>query len=177
MSFYFEKYPHETQNLLQYLHNIRLVALRFSGWSNYDRQFRLKQSVCSSISWQTIEPELWMLSMQPLVGTGQTPLPVDKPCFASNQRGFCVDKKCRYTHVCLNCKGQHPSKSFFHRSTSGEPGPCFQRPYFQKNLNPIPIQHHPQYPGVRFRSQSNLSRPLMGQSTVNRHMGPWKNTN
>ena len=174
MSIYVEKYPDETHNLLQNFHNIRLAAVKFSGWSNYDRQFRLKKSVSTGISWQSIDPELWMLSMQPLVGNSH--LSVGKPCFAFNHRGFCLENSCKYTHICLKCQGQHPSIYCFHIYKGGETGPRFQPPYSKKGLNMTDKQQSHPSAAMRFRSPSNVSRSSAGQSTANRYMGPWKNT-
>lgn len=164
MSIYIEKYPNEIQNLLQYFHNIRLAAEKFSGWSNYDRQFRLKKSIYASILWQNVDPELWMLSMQP-INKGQVQV-LRKQCYVFNQRGFCVDNSCSYAHLCLKCQGQHPS--FLCNRIVGETGHRPFRPYTQRTSSPPLLR--PRYPGTRFRQPYSVPRSSGGQRFAIRPM-------
>lgn len=112
MSIYLERFPNEAQNLLQYFHNIRLAATKFSGWANYDKQFRLKMSLNPvTTSWNTVDPELWMLFMLPLPSASQNRSNTStssRPCFNYNRRGYCTFRACSFVHVCLRCHGSHP---------------------------------------------------------------------
>lgn len=53
MSIYLEKFPGKAQDMLQYMHNIRLAAGRqcHLGWAKYDEQFRLKMERHPTSSW------------------------------------------------------------------------------------------------------------------------------
>lgn len=152
MSIYIEKHPTETRNLLQYFHNIRLASVKFTGWLNYDRQFRLKKSIYTSLSWQSVDPELWMLFMQPL----QSNVSTYRPCYAFNQKGFCTGKTCQYTHTCQKCQGHHPAISCSY--VYGQNVPRIIRPH-SSNM----VRGHymtPRYPANRFREPFTASRPL-----------------
>lgn len=160
MSVYIEKHPAEARNLLQYFHNIRLASSKFSGWLNYDRQFRLKKSLYNSIAWQSVDPELWMMFMQPL----QQNFVTQKPCYAFNQRGFCVDKTCMYTHFCQKCQGQHPAISC--KNAYGVV-PRIQRSHAQYSVK----EHYltPRYPANRFRAP--FTRPAGSRTAYSQSLG------
>ena len=53
MSIYLEKFPGKAQELIKYMHSIRLAAGRpgHLGWSKYDEQFRLKKERHPTSSW------------------------------------------------------------------------------------------------------------------------------
>jgi hypothetical protein len=57
--------PESVSGLFKYLYNVRWGAERLSagslGWKAYDIQFRLKRVNNHSISWGTIDQELWFL--------------------------------------------------------------------------------------------------------------------
>ena len=53
------------QDLLKYIHCIRLGSKRCSGgWKAYDEQFRLRMAQDPSSSWAVVDPELWLIYMQ-----------------------------------------------------------------------------------------------------------------
>ncbi|XP_048243033.1 uncharacterized protein LOC125375967 [Haliotis rufescens] len=72
VSIYLEKFPESHQQMLKYLHTIRLAASRGQCWQNYDKQFRLRISRSTDKAWGTINAELWMLYMN------VTPQPVNR---------------------------------------------------------------------------------------------------
>ena len=53
MSVYLEKFPGKSQELIKYMHDIRLAASRQGhvGWAKYDEQFRLKKERYPTSSW------------------------------------------------------------------------------------------------------------------------------
>ncbi|XP_048757723.2 uncharacterized protein LOC125668030 [Ostrea edulis] len=63
MSIFLEKSPHKGQELLKYMHNIRLAANRsgHSGWAKYDEQFRLKKERHPTLPWGVVDSELWVM--------------------------------------------------------------------------------------------------------------------
>lgn len=58
------------------MQTIRLGASRNpnASWLEYDKQFRLKMSADSTISWASVDAELWLIYMsnQPLTQQSQT---------------------------------------------------------------------------------------------------------
>jgi len=53
------------QDLLKYIHCIRLGSKRCSGgWKAYDEQFRGRMAQDASSSWAVVDPELWLIYMQ-----------------------------------------------------------------------------------------------------------------
>jgi hypothetical protein len=63
MSVYLEKFPLKCQELLKYMHSIRLSAGRssHSGWAYYDEQYRLKKERHPTSSWGVVDSELWVM--------------------------------------------------------------------------------------------------------------------
>jgi hypothetical protein len=104
---YVQKHPNQTINIMQYLANIRLAATKHIGWSAYDAKFRLKMSNDPNQKWETIDPCLWMLYVQPIqnfqLQSGH------KRCFSFNNKGFCNERLCSYAHKCIKCLGDHPA--------------------------------------------------------------------
>jgi hypothetical protein len=41
-------------------------------------------SIHADMSWQAVDPKLWMITMQPLHNSNE-------PCFAFNQKDYCED--------------------------------------------------------------------------------------
>lgn len=169
MSIYLERFPNETQNLLQYFHNIRLAAAKFSGWVNYDRQFRLKMSVKPlTTSWNSVDPELWMLSMLPLSATSQFRFS-GRICLNFNRRGYCTFKTCNYNHVCQRCHGPH-ALPFCQSSVASQTmsGPRPRGPFGLRNDSYL----RPRNQTDRFRSPMSSNRSMGRQPTPGRYMGP-----
>lgn len=117
-SIYLEVHKNETSSILKYMHAIRLGASRTSGlgWRTYDEQFRLKKARYQTISWATVDAELWLLFMYKASGyeggSTSSPLVANKnavgKCFDYNYKGFCLRLPCGYKHLCLKCNGNHP---------------------------------------------------------------------
>lgn len=98
----------KTQDLLKYMHDIRVGAGRSVGWKQYDEQFRLKMAMDPSKSWAVVDSELWVIYM---VGPSNSS-PVSgfygvNKCYAFNFQGFCIRNPCSYSHVCIKCGHQH----------------------------------------------------------------------
>ena len=58
-----EKWPGKRQELLKYMHNVRLAASRVSviGWSVYDEQYSLRMARFPHSFWRDVDMELWLL--------------------------------------------------------------------------------------------------------------------
>lgn len=67
MSIYLEKFPGKAQDMLKYMHNIRLAAGRQGhlGWAKYDERFRLKMERHPTSSWGVVDVELWVMFISP----------------------------------------------------------------------------------------------------------------
>ena len=64
-SIYTTVHPHRMQQLLKYMHDIRLGAQKSNGWATYDQQFRLRMAHNPSQDWGRVDSELWLLYMTP----------------------------------------------------------------------------------------------------------------
>lgn len=67
MAIYLEKFPGKAQDMLKYMHNIRLAAGRQGhlGWAKYDKQFRLKMERHPTSSWGVVDVKLWVMFISP----------------------------------------------------------------------------------------------------------------
>ena len=74
MSIYLEKFPGKAQEMLRYMHNVRLAANRVghNGWSKYDQQYRLKKERNPSMSWGVVDYELWIMFVNTPSGPAQS---------------------------------------------------------------------------------------------------------
>ena len=110
ISLYVASHPDETQGLLKYMSIIRLGADRYGGlgWHFYDIQFRLKKARDPSMSWGTVDQELWLLYMF------YTPIPsepkrnVVRKCYDYNN-SMCNKGFCSFKHICMHCSEGHPA--------------------------------------------------------------------
>ncbi|XP_071156026.1 uncharacterized protein [Mytilus edulis] len=146
---YCTAHPHVFQELLKYMHSIRLGAKRCArGWKSYDEQFRLRMSQDPAGSWAVVDPELWLLYMYPPSSNSNAPVSTGRfKCYAFNYQGNCVNQSCPYNHSCLRCSDQHPliqcpRQNVFPNRVGGnarfqQPRPQF-RPRFQaRGGNPV----------------------------------------
>ena len=110
ISIYCTAHPHVCQEILKYMHSIRLGAKRCAvGWKSYDEQFRLRMSQDPAGSWAVIDPELWLLYMYSPSSNSNAPVSTGRfKYYAFNYQGKCVNQSCPYTHSCLRCSDQHP---------------------------------------------------------------------
>lgn len=100
------------------MHDPRLGASRCyegdNGWKKYDEQFRLRQSVDTSISWSKIDYELWLMFMQhstqPRTITSLTTATHNK-YYNFNFKGSCDRLGCQYMHKCIRFGEGHPQYS------------------------------------------------------------------
>jgi hypothetical protein len=115
MSIYLSAHIEHTHSLIKYMANVKLGASRVSGglgWREYDRQFRLKRAKDNSISWDKIDPELWLLYITPNTGVqsvSKNSLGSSKFCYEYNNKGSCRIQNCHYQHQCLKCQNKHPA--------------------------------------------------------------------
>ena len=111
MSIYINAHPEKAQDLLKYMHTVRLGASRSKsqGWRLYDEHFRRKMANSPSTSWQYIDYELWLVYMSSntnpthISNNTNKPLPTHNKCFEFNNKGVCNIPNCIYTHGCIQC--------------------------------------------------------------------------
>ena len=142
-SIFIGAHPGRAQELLKYMHVIRMAAARFAGrgWMEYDRQFRLRQQFHPNRSWAIINGELWALFVTAPTGASvgfgtqkgtssglfkQRPLNSFRGravargsglCFAFNRTG-CTNAQCKYAHKCSSCQSpEHGGASCTARSS------------------------------------------------------------
>ena len=132
MSVMIEKHPGKSQELLKYLRDVRLAALRApsaSAWVHYDEQYRLKKSKHPSSSWGVIDSELWLIcmssqrggnntSLQSQIGSGSNDSFRNRNgysnvrqniCWAFNRGNCKFYPRCKFTHACSKCGEKHPA--------------------------------------------------------------------
>ncbi|XP_062611060.1 uncharacterized protein LOC134272901 [Saccostrea cucullata] len=109
-SIYLARHPSDIQGILKYIHTVRLGYSRNTNanWLEYDRQFRLKMSKNTSLSFGSVDAELWLIYMQ-----AQPSLIAPQPkaslkCFDYNLKGSCSKSQCFYQHECMHCNKTHP---------------------------------------------------------------------
>ncbi len=124
-SIYLEQFPGRHQEMLKYLHTIRMASHRGYGWQVYDKQFRLRVSRSPQLSWGTINPDLWLMyitgkpdnfpkAVIPGAGFSRPSASVKQRgksgyCWDYNEAGkSCTRKHCTYPHVCYTRSGGHP---------------------------------------------------------------------
>ncbi|MCP4262982.1 MAG: hypothetical protein GY774_36540 [Planctomycetes bacterium] len=131
-SVYTERYPESAPQLFSYINKV-LELYRDEPntyiWRSYDELFRRIKSMCPSLRWHIVHPEIIRKarseferltfakrrneasgrgkpfkrnasSSDPKVGSTGT-------CNIFNEGKVCPFKNCRYSHVCSSCKGQH----------------------------------------------------------------------
>lgn len=96
-----QKWPNHGQELLKYMHTIRLASSRGSGlgWVSYDEQYRLRKARSPQSSWASIDMELWVLyvstpprstsfnsRVQDQLPQGLGPQPLNQNLAQNNQR-------------------------------------------------------------------------------------------
>ncbi|MEW8544393.1 MAG: hypothetical protein AB2693_12740, partial [Candidatus Thiodiazotropha sp.] len=144
MAIYLKKYQDKVFELIQYMSTIREAESRCQSlaWREYDAEFRTRQALKHE-PWNKIYSDLWLKLM-----TNTNKLEANtfqfKPSFAgqSNQsrltlgicfdfnKGKCYFKNCRFSHVCLACKGDHPENQCPRQSQN------FQQNAFTAKKNP-----------------------------------------
>ena len=92
------------------------------AWREYDAEFRTRQALKSE-PWNKIYSDLWLKLMTNAgkiesqasqtrmgnLGQPNQPRPSRGICFDFN-KGRCYFKNCKFSHVCLACKGEHMEK-------------------------------------------------------------------
>ena len=108
-SIFLSVHSHRTNEILKYMANIRLAAIRHTGpgWKHYDQQFRLRVAANpAGISFGQIDQELWLVYVGASTNSGTLFAPTVKKCFDFNYRS-CVRSQCPFRHVCLTCNTAH----------------------------------------------------------------------
>ncbi|XP_061188703.1 uncharacterized protein LOC133196870 [Saccostrea echinata] len=108
-SIYLTAHPNKTQQLLKYLHDVRLGAEKSQGWVTYDEQYRLRMAINPNGNWGVIDNELWLVYMSPSVAYNNQRASTYYKCFDYNYKGKCTRLQCTYTHRCLKCNDMHPA--------------------------------------------------------------------
>lgn len=167
-SVYLSAHPHRAQELLKYMHSIRLGYSRHGGmgWKIYDEQFRLRMAYAPSMKWSDIDNELWLVYMvQPSKMTGSVDNSPRKKCFDFNFRGSCSKPLCNYVHACINCNASHPQVTCNLNSIRS---PRYTQPFVRSQS---PIRARGSY--VTHGTQRPLFRPRApGTTNSPRFVGP-----
>ena len=105
-SIYCTAHSLKLQDLLKYIHCIRLGSKRCSGGCKvYDEQFRLRMTQDPSSSCAVVDPELWLIYMQnPPSAYGNnfsTNQNRTYKCYKFNYSGNCTNHTCALDHSCL----------------------------------------------------------------------------
>ena len=150
-SIYCTAHPLKFQDLLRYIHCIRLGSKRCSGgWKAYDEQFRVRMTQDPSSSWAVIDPELWLIYMQnPPSAYGNnfsTNQNRTYKCYKFSYSDNCTNHACAFSHSCLRCFGQHPLIQ------------CKQQHFLPNGSGGVPRLHHPH---IRPRFQSPVLNDLV----------------
>ena len=130
-SVFLNAHPARLQELLKYMHVVRMAAARFPGrgWLEYDRQFRMRQQSHPSRSWSIIDGELWALlvtapgspyansqgyrgppftaSKRPFTAVRSQFRPPSRSsgiCFGYNRASGCPRAQCPFVHKCSTCQ-------------------------------------------------------------------------
>lgn len=117
-SIYVTAHPECATALFKYIHTVRLGASRTNhlGWREYDVQFRLKKERNHSISFASVDSELWLIYMHQSLQI-QSPSRASEPrpfkCYDFNFKGLCQRNNCFYKHQCLHCDKNHPATKCF----------------------------------------------------------------
>jgi hypothetical protein len=66
-SIYISAHRNSSQELLKYMHDVKLGASTGLAWGDYDQQLRLKKACMPSTSWGQVDHELWLIYMNNMV--------------------------------------------------------------------------------------------------------------
>ncbi len=121
-SIYVRAFPNKVHELLSYLNTIRHASDRygFLQAKNYDEQFRLRLARNPTMSWDTINPHLFLFTMPASLSTQNAPSKNNNPkafqfskIAGSRRKGFChkfndgscqlFPQQCRFKHACESC--------------------------------------------------------------------------
>lgn len=114
-SIYCKAHPQRLQELLKYMHTVRLCASRCyqnQGWKSYDEQYRMRKARDPSSSWANVDVELWLMyvgskNTNNYTVQNQRQVQSQMKCFAFNSSNQCKKQFCHYSHTCLHCSGWH----------------------------------------------------------------------
>lgn len=152
-SIYVTVHPNRIQELLKYMHVIRLAAERSTmGWRLYDEQFRLRKANDPSSSWSVIDTELWLFYIQGDNNANSGNIHTNRPfpnlkCYGFNYVGSCYKYNCSYSHTCMHCSGFHPVKTCNVKQVLGATTPEFRN----RPIGPLGVST------PRFSARPNLS--------------------
>jgi len=114
MSIYFERHPQRAVELVRYADLIRKFATMFggSGWLNYDKDFRMMQSLDPNRSWAFYDADLFLEKItMPIMSPGQSPFDQSTEFQSARSHPFCIQfnrgrcswPRCKYLHQCSRC--------------------------------------------------------------------------
>ncbi|XP_068725526.1 uncharacterized protein [Montipora capricornis] len=139
-------YPRRALELIKYQQIISRAVTKFKGmaWYSYDQQFRRRAAYNLSISWDTVDLELWTVTFsglaKPHCSVCSSPYhtqddcpsadPNRKPrrvqstvCFDFNKPSGCRRRNCSYPHVCRRCFASNHAATSCPQQPSGSPSP------------------------------------------------------
>ena len=139
ISIYTSLHQDKFQEMLKYMHDVRIGSDRSGNWKAYDEQFRLKLVSDPTKSWGEIDPELWLLYMGGQSSLTPSTKPILGKCYSFNYQGYCTNTSCQYTHSCLKCSSNHPAKLCTVQTQTSQPrynAPSSNMPFRQHNFRP-----------------------------------------
>ena len=169
-SIYCNAHPLKFQDLLRYIHCIRLVSKRCSGgWKAYDKQFRVRMTQDPSSSWAVIDPELWLIYMKNLPSAYGNNFSTNQnrtyKCYNFNYSDNCTNHACAFSQSCLRCYGQHPliqcKQQHFLPNRSGG-APRLRHPHIRPRFQSPVLNNSVQYP-----PRQNTQVTASGQPSYN----------
>ncbi|XP_050404842.1 uncharacterized protein LOC126820768 [Patella vulgata] len=158
ISIYLRGHPERVQEMLKYMHTIRLAASRGYGWSSYDEQFRLKRSLDPSSSWSSVDFELWLIHMADGKSVTKPSIKLTGKCFDFNYKGYCSKTSCQYWHNCMSCAGNHPVVACNVQNTQNTSRRFFEGSVQQR---PIGFPRNSYRWGNPLNNSVNQSRPFL----------------
>ncbi|XP_078331937.1 uncharacterized protein LOC111128733 isoform X2 [Crassostrea virginica] len=162
-SIYLEAHPDRTQQILKYMHDIRLGAETSKGWVVYDEQYRLKMSISPFNNWGVIDSELWLVYMTPKPAAVQSKpqsLGTNLKCFDYNYRAACQRTSCPYLHRCLKCNNINPAIHCFNSQPTFNQNPSNVQPHFREAPNQKILFRPPFSPPPKGNFPQNKVREL-----------------
>ena len=165
-SIYTAVHPLRSQQLIKYMHDVRLGAQNSNGWVSYDEQFRLRIAHNPSRNWGILDNELWLLYMT--ANSNKSSSTQHHKCFDYNLKANCYKPHCPYIHRCLKCNGTHPSML----CNSANPPPSHANNSFRAST---PVRNN-SYATFRYQTPAHQTRTNQhwagNPRQPQRHLGP-----
>lgn len=123
VAIYAEKFPNATPNLIKHAETVRDMAASGNvSWQTYDKQIRMDRQIRGT-PWGKINVEFMLQAQrsrqenkqsfrsfrtrpgQRSAFTNQLPRGI---CWSYNREGGCKLERCKFQHICTECKKNHP---------------------------------------------------------------------